>query len=215
MKKSTFLSCLLLCLFFSSPLFSQTWSWGIQAGGNYTDFTGDDNAVDFGNAKAGFQAGAKLTWFSPGKIFLGTEINWERKRGGSDILLTDENGEPLEDTEAIGNFDYLTLPVLVGYFPGNQRRFYLQAGTSFAYLLSQKVVFDSEFFDDFDGKANYKSVDVLATAGLGALLLLNEKIRLSVAARSSFGLLNINEKYPGKMQSISIQGLAGLEFNLN
>lgn len=183
MKKLLIASCLLIYLSgFSqknkperaqnSPL-----QFGLKAGGNYsgTIFSATNQYYDV-NYKFGYYGGLIFKIDLPKSMSLQPEILYNEK-GDRLKELQDE------DVTAIFNFVFLSMPIMFQY--QINPKFYVEVGPEISYLLSVKLKFKKNTYDDEDLTELYSPLD----AGLGFGIGYSLSPKISVGARYTYGFI--------------------------
>lgn len=122
---------------------AQSLKFGIKAGANFANFSGDD--IDSDN----------ITSYHFGAI---AELNFFKTFSIQPELLYSSQGAEVEGFDDI-NLDYLSVPVLAKFYiiPG---KFSFDIGPQFSFLVNDN-------FEDFDDTIEKKDFDLAATGGFG------------------------------------------------
>jgi len=205
--KLFFLSIGILC---STLLFGQsnTIELGVEGGGSLISLRGNGFVVDKNVTDVGVATGFSLLYHLNDHFSLKTNLFYERK--GNEIkyfyheLPFTKNDIYIKDElETQFKLDYLTLPVLIRYSLGNQKRFFVNAGGYVGYLLNAKGISKalpkvwSRKETDLTEKVS--RLDFGFVVGIGGQINLTNTVMLSIELRNSLGLQNIgkedNENY--------------------
>jgi hypothetical protein len=111
--------------------------------------------------------------------------------------LTDSQGNPISKGKIRGNFDYITIPLLLRANIGNKINYFVNAGPYIGFLLSQNNIVQAPLFDGakvtYTNTSYYKTIDIGITAGIGLAIPIKDKFALSIEIRNNLGLTNINK----------------------
>ncbi|ARS37179.1 porin family protein [Pontibacter actiniarum] len=187
MKK--FYTAFLLLLFLAGKGFSQSSGaapaqakyFGVKAGANLSNFTGDAEGT---STQAGFHGGLYALYMESQHFGIQPEVYYSAQ--GAAI----ENGHL--------RLHYVTVPIMLKVFPAPA--FSVQAGPYAALLLSSKVETDS-----YPAQYNGNGQDF----GLAYGLSFGNESKFTVSARHQIGLFNLNDE-EGKIKNQVFQVSLGL-----
>lgn len=145
--------------------------FGVKAGANMANFTGDN--LDGAKWKIGFQGGALVSVPLFNEFSLQPEVNYS-----SQGFKFDQGGE----TGSM-NVDYVNIPVLFKY--NNPGGFFAETGPQLGFLISAKAKSPGV---SVDAKSAYKSTDFSWAIGVGYLI---SSLNVGIDARYNLGLSNI------------------------
>lgn len=132
---------MLFLLMISMQLQAQDWNFGVKGGVNFASFTGSD-ADDFQiENRTGFHVGALTGFkFSP-SVGAQLEVMYNTLGGKADLLLVDDLGNEIPG-EATFKLEYISVPVLVQYFPLQDLS--LETGPQISFETTSEVEAESE-----------------------------------------------------------------------
>lgn len=211
--KKEFIAITVLLVMFSSSIFAQSgkFSLGVEGGAGIS------------NTRGLFEPGLGYTGqifcdYHLSKIF-STHIGfgYEQKGAYDEIIVTDNNGASLYNSEIKQGFDFLTLPVLVRANFGSRINYFVNAGPFFNYLLKQSSQVDdsnSDLTSEINNTSSYERFEVGFSLGAGLAISLIEKINLSFEIRNNLGLTNLSKIEGATAKTNSAQLLVGLAYSL-
>ena len=178
----------------SCTAFAQDLTYGVRAGLNVANISGDD-APDDTDARMGAAVGGFVNYALTEKISIQPELQYSMQ--GATLKAG--------DLESDLNLDYLNVPVLVGY--NLMEGLNVLTGPQLGLLLSAEADLDGE---TSDVKDDYKSTDVAWAIG-GSYDLNNLNFNL----RYNMGLTSIGEEVDGESADVKngvIQFAVGYRF---
>jgi hypothetical protein len=210
MKPYLSFACAALALALAAPTHAETITAGIEAGGMFADFGGDD-APDNLSTRNAFMGGGFVTY--PINVRLGVrgEVLYVQKGAEGDFLTDDGDIHT-----ALYKLDYVDIPVLfTGNFPAGSSKFAFEvlAGPSFNFNLSAKAAVEEHGTLEL---ANVKSFELGAVVGVGVLYAL-EKVSLVGDARYSMSVTSFSDDVAGQSVDVKNQGfgiMGGIAFPL-
>jgi hypothetical protein len=181
---------------------------GIEAGGMFADFGGDDAPGNLSTRNA-FMGGGFVTY--PINVRLGVrgEVLYAQKGAEGDFFTDDGDIHT-----ALYKLDYVDIPVLfTGNFPAGSSKFVFEvlAGPSFNFNLSARAAVEEHGTVDLE---NVKSYELGAVVGIGVAYAL-EKVSLVADARYSMSVTSFSDDdrfKDVKNQGVGIMG--GVAFPL-
>jgi hypothetical protein len=145
--------------------------FGIKAGANFSNLTGDD--IGDAKTKVGFHGGA----------FVGVPL-FSTFSLQPEVVYSDQGAKfSDEETTAKLNAEYLNIPVLFKY--NNPSGFFAQTGPQIGFLMSAKIKVDGQSVNDKDA---FKSTDFSWAVGIGYLI---KSVNVGIDARYNIGLSNV------------------------
>lgn len=168
---------------------------GIQGGPGYKSLYGNRFLENNKSAGLGFSAGLTFQ-YNLSKIFaINTGISFERKGSFFKGVAYDVNRNPIGNYRMHGNYDYLTIPLLLRASVGKKIRFYINAGPFFGYLIKQTDISRVEGIGKIkrDNTSTMHQTDMGVSTGAGMIIPLNERLNLSGEIRNNRGLYNISK----------------------
>lgn len=165
---------LLLLTVFSLAVANAQVRFGVKAGANFSNFTGDD--LDGAKTKVGFHAGALVALPLFSDFTLQPEVVYSGQ------------GYKVSENQFSGklNADYINVPILFKY--NNPTGFFAETGPQIGFLMSAKAKISGQ--DDVDVKDESKSTDFSWAIGIGYLL---KDVNLGLDVRYNLGLSNLNK----------------------
>ena len=210
-----------LLLISSSDLSAQSgnMSIGFEAGPTYTFVRGNTIVEDLESPTYSFSAAGTYGIQFTNWLALHTALGFEKKGTKGDILFTNANGDQIGQSTYRSTFSYITLPVLARFSVGQKTKFYFNAGPYFGLLVKQMFTSKSSSWlpaISQDNTDDFKVLDIGVSAGIGALIPINEQLRLSFELRNNLGLRDINpyaltSDWPYKTNSTAL--LIGLNYS--
>ena len=162
----------------------------------------------------GFSTGLSFEYFMSDQFSLKSGLAYEMKGAKSDILLTDENGNPSGTDILIFHYNYLTLPVMGSFSTKGKIKFYINAGPYFGFLINQQLKSSRE---NIDITNQSKRLDFGLSCGFGLKIPIGKKLLLDLGLRENLGLRNIsdvNYNDAARVKTNSFGLLIGLKFKL-
>jgi hypothetical protein len=192
MNKVTVLAVFLLQIFSGGILFAQqgVWSAGIEGGPGISFIYGSGSVYNNFTPSLAGVAGFFGEYGFADRFSAKAALHYER------ISSRIENKSSQLDTGGMQQFnlDFVSLPLLVKWTFGRRIQFFVNAGPNISYMFKESTW----YLPESGGKtivANetqyYQSVQIAATAGIGASLPFAKRFLLSLEIRDNFGLLNI------------------------
>lgn len=167
---------------------------GIEGGPSANTFRGYQLLYAY-QTNVGYAAGITFQYNFTDHLSLRSGVSWDRKGSGSDITLVDPFGSTIKESKLYWDLDYLTIPLLVRYAFGAKTQFILNGGPYLGYLVQERDRIDrSSGFEglEIDNTDQYGSIDLGVGGGIGVLIPVHERIRLSAEVRNNLGLVNIS-----------------------
>jgi len=142
----------------------------------------------------GFSGGLFFQLNFKRNISLRTNIVYERKGSIDPYQRTDSSGNPLGKLITNGNYDYLTLPILIRATFGHKVKYFVNAGPYFGYLIKAGWEQKGDNFTTRKGDltAYTKRFDSGISAGLGLTIPIKSRFYISFEIRNNLGLYNIS-----------------------
>lgn len=198
MKKALFSAALIAAASFSMS--AQDIKYGVKAGVNFTNYSGDVSGTDM---RTGFHVGG-LAEFKWGNFAVQPELLYSTAGAKADSFDPDT----FQTVEATDKLGYISIPVAAKYFIIEGLS--IQAGPQFAFLVSAKAEVGNE---EGDIKDLYKSFDLGVFGGLGYEM----ESGLLFSARYIQGVSNISDiNFEGysdaKVNNTNIQISVGYKF---
>lgn len=184
----------LFSLLLTTSLHAQKTRFGLKGGLNLSTLTVSGvNVKGDLSYKTGFHIGALIHNTITDKISVQTELLYSNQG----YIYNEGN------YEAVGNINYIAVPVMFVYYP--VKKFSVEAGPQLSFLLSHKAEVSVYQFDEFDplvSGGSSATVDLENTTqdvefgmNVGAAYKINKNLFLS--GRYNFGLSMVNKKEVG------------------
>lgn len=170
-------------------------SLGAQVGASMISLRGNEIIQKFHEPALGYSAGLTFQYDFTENIALHTGISYDKKGSLVKGTAYDVNGNVTGEFRETTYFNYLSVPLLVRATFGEKIKYFVNAGMYAGYLTGITNV-DHNSNDLFLAPANrvdFKDLDFGATAGLGVIFPVTEKISLSAEIRDNLGLANISK----------------------
>lgn len=194
MKKSIIL--LFFALTFAS--FGQTnyFFIGLESGPSLASLRGNSFIDKYHNSRTGYSGGLFFQYNLQKIISIKTGCYYELKGSSTELLLTDQNGQPIGPVHGKENFEYLTVPFLAKATFGNNVNYFVNAGPYIGFLIKQTE--KTEAFQNYpstnsDNSENFNNVEIGLSAGLGLSYTMQQKYSFSTEVRNNLGLTNTSE----------------------
>ena len=194
---------------------SQNHFVGIKAGSNLTNIKTDFLDTD---KKLGFIGGITYEYHFNNHIILGADILFDAKGFSDKAFYTDDNNVPTGELTFDVNYNYLSVPLKVGYFVGNKFSGFINLGLVPSFLLDANLFQPPNEFGlpsgSFSLTDETPKVYVSGLIEIGANLILKEKLSLfttfsyqpGFTTITNLGASNLNLKHTG------ISTVLGLKF---
>jgi hypothetical protein len=174
---------------------------GFMGGLNVSSFRDYTGNFQLSSLKS-YIVGGELGYVLSDVLSIRSNISYEVKGVKTNILPTDDFGNQLNGYTNF-NLNYVTLNLLTRGTFGNKIRFYAEGGPYVGYLISAQAVEKLNGSNNVNGvivtpgkesiKSSYKSTNIGATAGVGAIYPINDKLGFFLSFRRSFGLTSISK----------------------
>ena len=206
MKNKRNLAITFMFLSFCFNLKSQNMELGLLGGVGVTPLYGDYSLNN--EPKIGYAIGINFKYIKD-KLSFGTNVLYERKGDMYQIDVT----TPSDPDNSIGtadvsrNFNYLTIPILIGYRFGSQRKIGVNLGPYSSFLISQNTVteFNSEK-SELDDSQSWQNYDFGITSSIDYQIGITDYLNLSIEGRYNIGITDIlqveNTDWTFKNQSL-------------
>lgn len=205
--------------------FGQVHSIGIQGGVNLTNLTSFNT---FGDSKfrTGIIGGFNYEFLFQGKYTLGADILYNQQGFTEKDIFTDDTGNPTGKTAEIKfDYDYLSLPLQIGYTLGNKIKGFAKIGVCPSVLLkaattTPKVDVQGSLirYETFDVKDKVSKFDLAGLIELGAGYVLNDNLEFfsSLTYRKSVTTFSNADYFKdSKMRHYGYSLAIGLKYKLN
>jgi len=192
---------------------------GVEGGITVANLSSDDIYFkDIYESRTGYAAGIAFQYNFPKVISLRTGLMYELTGTSFDVTFTDNSGNITGQTKLKDNLDYLVVPLLLKVTLGDKINFFANAGPYWAALLQRTEVLKDAIvtstgkeINEIDLTDDTEKTDFGFSAGVGAAAVFNERIVISLEARSNMGLSNIAPS-GSEVNTRTILILAGVAF---
>lgn len=170
---------IIVFILFSSIAFGQNHFFGVQGGGSITNIIAKESFNDTG-MRTGFSGGINYTLKFAEKYQFEVNALYAQLGYTDDIILTDDIGAYLGKEKNEFNYDYLCIPLKIGYEMGNKTRVIPRIGIVPSLLLNAKTIVP--FFDsnrNIVGRKTLNVIDDVSKFDFSGLIELGFENRLS------------------------------------
>jgi hypothetical protein len=194
--KGLILTTTMVLVLMCSKLSAQQNSYdlGVIAGTGYSSLRGNENEFSSSRPMQSFYGGLLLRYNFPKTFFLQTGLALENKGSVYVGKMTDAKGNQLGTFSEKFNFEYFTVPLLMGAAVGKKIRLYASGGPYVSYLARnthttktstgiEAVYVDTYFYNQWD---------LGLSAGLGVSVPLKKRLAVFCELRDNLGLYNIS-----------------------
>lgn len=185
---------------------------------SYPDFFFEDTKYDIN-----FLIGISIEVPLSEKFSLVGNVNYERKTFKKSRKLDsptlpiegDPNFNPDRTADIKQRLEYITIPLNLKYYVGNQKRFFVNAGPYAGFFLDSNLKIEGNTIKD-NGNSLFSTMDFGINLGVGTNFKINEKSSLNLEIRHNYGLTDITSKEHDfiKLRTNSFNLIANWQFNL-
>jgi opacity protein-like surface antigen len=191
---------LLILIALSMSAGAQEHTIGVRGGLNFTNITGADYYRDMENRK-GMNAGITYEWQLPGKIRLGMDVLYSEQGYIDYFVEMDEFGNKGNTYEIKNNYDYLSVPIKIGYAIGEKIKLIPRIGIVTSYLLNAETILpamtvNGETYESQTYQlGNIRKFDLAGLAELGVEFKLSDHLLLEpdLAYKYSFNGIHVEK----------------------
>jgi len=173
---------LIMLIVLSISAGAQEYAIGMQGGLNFTNITGGNFYLGTG-LRMGMNAGLTYEWQSSGKMRLGVDVLYSEQGYISYGTMQDKPGmETGVQFNVKNNFDYLAVPIKIGYTIGEKIKVIPRLGIVTSYLLKAEtkipgIYFGGQYFEPQTNKINnLRKYDFAGLAELGVEFKLSDHL---------------------------------------
>ena len=131
---------LLLLTFVTVTANGQNHFIGVKGGVNWTNVTAKNFVSDI-NYRTGFAVGLSYDYIFKKNFIVGADILYNQRGFTTDIIFTDEHGNLTGQKATMNyNYDYLTIPLKVGYHYGKSFYCFVNIGLTPAILMDAQTI---------------------------------------------------------------------------
>ena len=177
-------------ILFTLNIAAQRIEFGVLTGPSINMFSGDYRMNEFSSPKTGFSAGASFHYIF-GRFSLGTNVLFERRGEQYRFLaILPDNYIDIEQ-----EFDYLTVPILLGYKIDRNKNLRINFGCYYSYLLNemQYAELNGEFFNSRNPEL-WNSLDLGILGSVDYNISITNNLCLNIEARANFGIVDIHKQ---------------------
>jgi len=204
--------------------FGQIQTIGVQGGLSLANIISPDiykyhngNKVD---SRVGFSGGLDYEFHFSKRYFVGLDIHYDQFGNKEPWFPIDVDGKPVSGEHWLrSNYDYLSLPVKIGYTKGEKLKGFAMFGVCPSFLLHTQIIvpqYDND--DNFLGDKEFPALDNtqrfdfrgLIEAGIGYSMF--DRIDLFTAIKYRHSLIQI--KYNKNLENSSTIQHSGFSFSL-
>ena len=186
-----------IALSLATSVYSQSnFELGLETGPNISTIYGNSFITSNNNPKIAFYAGIGLQYNISNHLAFRTGIGFERKGTTYERDIFDSTNAKIGELNYFSNFNYLTLPLLLRYSIGQKTKFFINAGSSLGFMVSQKEVSDARptfSKSEFSNYDIFNKLDVGFVSGIGVSQPVSNALKLSIELRNNLGLLAVND----------------------
>jgi hypothetical protein len=134
----------LILVFISLAVNAQQHRIGVKGGAAFSNITTD---IDFGNKtmRTGLIAGLTYEYAFLNKLYVGADVLYMQRGFVNKFQYIDQNAISISEYKSKYNFDYLSIPIKIGYSTGERYFMFAQLGVVTSYLVSAKYVAPPQF----------------------------------------------------------------------
>ncbi len=138
MKKILMFSILLIAVF---QINAQNHFLGVKGGVSWTNMVSNADNESGYKYRTGFEGGLTYDYIFKNSVTVGADLIYNQRGAREDFILTNELGDPTGQSEEIkSNYDYLSLPLKVGYIYGEEIYAFINIALVPSILLSAKNI---------------------------------------------------------------------------
>lgn len=186
-------------------------SFGAQGGAGVSSFQG---LLEPG---LGYNGGLTFSYKFADRFSVQSGINYDHKQSWDEILVVNDDREPLYNANIKHSFEFVSVPVLANFNFGNKLTYFVNAGPYFAYLLKQKMIQNDELQNTVQETTNtgsYNRLEVGFSLGAGLAIPINDNLNLSISLQNNLGLNSLSKPAGSTFKTNSTLLLLGVNFNL-
>ena len=139
---------------------------GVKGGVNWTNVTANNTFSDE-NYRTGFAVGFSYDYIFKKNFMVGTDILYNQRGFTSDIILTDALGNPIQKVTMNFDYDYLTIPLKVGYHYGETFFGFANIGLTPAMLINARTITPNI---EFNSSGKYDVTDRVNKFDIGGIV---------------------------------------------
>jgi len=198
---------------------------GLQGGLTFSNIS-DDDFVENSKFRKGITSGLNYEFQFSRNLLIGADLLYVQSGYLSDLIFMDEIGNVIREKAVVKDYyDYLSLPIKLGYEIGNKIKGFVRIGINTSILLKAQMIIPT-FDDNFQETGEYKldvtndvrKLDLGGIIELGGRYELNEKFELIslIGYRHSFTTSTSSTYFESQvMKHYSFNISIGLKYKLN
>ena len=205
---------LVFCVSFSQFSNCQSVSkinFGAQGGAGVSSFQG---LLEPG---LGYNGGLTFSYKFADRFSVQSGINYDHKQTWNEILVVNDDREPLYNANIKHSFEFVSVPVLANFNFGKKLTYFVSAGPYFAYLLKQKMIQNDELQNTVQETTNtgsYNRLEVGFSLGAGISIPIKDNLNLSISLQNNLGLNSLSKPAGSTFKTNSTLLQLGVNFNL-
>lgn len=206
---------LLIIVFTFSTLntFTQNPSLGFYSGLNMANISFVNADVD-SKFLLGFLTGINYEYQHNDKYVIDLGIEYKRFGCNVEAHFTNNLGQVIGIIDVKHIFDYISLPVKVGFLYGNKLVFIPKIGVVPAYLARAKVISKNDYYtDEVDIKKDVSKFNLSGILELESNYQLNDQLTLTSGVCFQHSILNVNLNL-SKIRNYSLGVFCGLKYKI-
>lgn len=181
---------LLICLLLSLPVFAQNHFVGIKGGVSWTDVITENYPLDDMSNRTGFTGGLSYQYMLQKGFYLGADLVYAQKGYQVGLTFVDSNGNIYgnvagSDAPVEFDFDYLSLPLKVGFAFGNKFGGFANVGLVPSVLIKAQTTtpaFPSVGEQTYENTKDLTQYDIGALLEIGGSVAIYDRFKLCVSA---------------------------------
>ena len=211
---------LIIILLFPFFSFSQDFKFGIELGPSVNFLRGSYQLYYTYKPEPTIKyfAGLNFEYQFTENFSLKTRLIFENKGGLISYKSIDGFDSSQGNVTRNFTYEYISIPILIKYKLGKQKRFYLTSGFSLGYLLQRRLRIN--YFDQYQSEliystSNTQKIDFGILMGFGWDIQISEKINFTMVLNNNLGLIdtsNLETYGEGDIKSNSSQLLFGFSY---
>lgn len=170
----------------------------------------------FDNTGFGYDGGLQLEYNISKKLSLVSGMGYERISSMLKFDINDSLNNPQPFTFN-NRFNFITIPLLARVNFGSKMKFFINAGPSFNYLVSQKSKSVNNTDNTTYNSTNtelFNRLEMALEIGAGMSYPISEKISISMELRNKTGLTNIRKSELSTQKTFSLLLNFGVNYSL-
>ena len=215
---------ILILIALSSFVYGQSHYIGFKGGASLTKVN-DISYADDVEFRFGFTAGLSYEYKLKNNILLAADLQYIQKGYDFDIAFTNDEGLLVGEGKSHMKYDYISLPIKVGYSIGERFSGFFNLGVAPALLTKAYYDFSDpngilpeiEEFEGVDITEETPKFELSGLAEIGANYKINEKFIITTAVTSQYGLTAMTnfDNQDNTIKNYGFYWTVGLKYALN